>query len=64
MPGGNRKGPMGMGPRTGRRAGYCGGANAPGFAGRMGVAILMGGGPAMTYSTFVMQAIEDFAPKV
>jgi AhpD family alkylhydroperoxidase len=29
----------------------------------LGVAILMGGGPAMTYSTFVMQAIEDFAPK-
>lgn len=30
----------------------------------LGVAILMGGGPAMTYSTFVMQAIEDFGPKV
>ena len=29
----------------------------------LGVAIVMGGGPALTYSTFVMQAIEDFAPK-
>jgi AhpD family alkylhydroperoxidase len=30
----------------------------------LGVAILMGGGPALTYSTFAMQAIEEFAPKV
>lgn len=29
----------------------------------LGVAILMGGGPAMAYSTFVMQAIEELAPK-
>jgi AhpD family alkylhydroperoxidase len=29
----------------------------------LAVAILMGGGPAMTYAAFVMQAIEDFAPK-
>jgi len=27
-----------------------------------GVAIMMGGGPALTYSTFVMQAIEELAP--
>lgn len=31
MPGGDRTGPTGMGPRTGRGAGYCGGASAPGF---------------------------------
>jgi AhpD family alkylhydroperoxidase len=30
----------------------------------LGVAILMGGGPAFTYSTFVMQAIEDFGPQL
>jgi AhpD family alkylhydroperoxidase len=30
----------------------------------LGVAILMGGGPALTYSTFAMQAIEEFGPKV
>ena len=30
MPGGDRTGPMGMGPRTGRRAGFCGGAGVPG----------------------------------
>lgn len=31
MPGGDRTGPMGMGPMTGRAAGYCAGSNAPGF---------------------------------
>jgi len=29
----------------------------------LGVAILMGGGPALTYSAFAAQAIEEFAPK-
>lgn len=32
MPRGDRTGPMGAGPMTGRRAGYCRGYNAPGFA--------------------------------
>ena len=32
MPGGNQTGPMGMGPRTGRGAGYCSGYGTPGFA--------------------------------
>ena len=32
MPGGDRTGPAGMGPMTGRAAGYCGGYQAPGFA--------------------------------
>jgi len=32
MPGGDRTGPMGAGPMTGRRAGYCAGYySAPGF---------------------------------
>ena len=31
MPGGDRTGPLGMGPRTGRGAGYCSGSDAPGF---------------------------------
>lgn len=31
MPGGNRTGPMGMGPMTGRGAGYCAGSPAPGY---------------------------------
>jgi hypothetical protein len=35
MPGGDRTGPMGMGPMTGRGAGFCGGAGAPGFMSRM-----------------------------
>ncbi len=32
MPRGDRTGPTGAGPRTGRAAGYCAGNNAPGFA--------------------------------
>jgi len=32
MPRGNGSGPLGMGPRTGRGAGYCAGFAAPGFA--------------------------------
>jgi hypothetical protein len=35
MPGGDRTGPMGKRPMTGRGAGYCGGAGAPGFMSRM-----------------------------
>ncbi|MCD6153485.1 hypothetical protein DRQ29_02850 [bacterium] len=36
MPGGDRTGPAGMGPMTGRAAGYCGGYQAPGFANPIG----------------------------
>ena len=32
MPAGDRTGPLGAGPMTGRGAGYCGGNAAPGFA--------------------------------
>ncbi len=32
MPGGDRTGPMGRGPMTGRGAGLCAGYNAPGYA--------------------------------
>ena len=31
MPGGDRTGPMGQGPMTGRAAGYCTGSTGPGF---------------------------------
>ena len=31
MPGGDGTGPMGMGPMTGRAAGFCAGFNAPGY---------------------------------
>jgi len=31
MPGGDRTGPAGMGPMTGRAAGYCAGYSAPGY---------------------------------
>jgi len=36
MPGGDRTGPMGMGPMTGRAAGYCAGYSVPGFANAFG----------------------------
>ena len=36
MPGGDRTGPMGMGPMTGRGAGYCAGFAVAGFAHRAG----------------------------
>jgi len=32
MPAGDRTGPMGMGPRSGRAAGYCAGFGMPGYA--------------------------------
>ena len=35
MPGGDNTGPMSMGPRTGRGAGYCSGFDTPGFANPM-----------------------------
>ncbi|HDP97705.1 MAG TPA: hypothetical protein ENN22_00770 [bacterium] len=36
MPGGDRTGPLGMGPRTGRAAGFCVGSNVPGYANPVG----------------------------
>lgn len=36
MPRGDGTGPMGMGPRTGRAAGYCAGYAMPGFANPIG----------------------------
>jgi len=44
MPGGDRTGPLGMGPMTGRAAGYCAGYPAPGFANLPGGRGFGGGG--------------------
>jgi hypothetical protein len=44
MPRGDGTGPMGMGPMTGRAAGYCAGYSAPGFANP-----LMGRGRGMAW---------------
>lgn len=49
MPGGDRTGPAGMGPMTGRAAGYCAGYEVPGFmnavpGGGRGMAWGRGGG--------------------
>ncbi len=37
MPRGDRTGPMGMGPMTGRAAGFCAGYGTPGFANQPGM---------------------------
>lgn len=49
MPGGDRTGPLGMGPMTGRGAGYCAGYSAPGYmnsvgGGGLGLGFGRGGG--------------------
>jgi hypothetical protein len=36
MPGGDRTGPVGMGPMTGRAAGFCAGYPVPGYANAVG----------------------------
>ncbi len=65
MPGGDRTGPMGYGPMTGRRLGYCAGYQVPGFTntgGGMGMGWRRGrgrgfgrafrSGPAASYPGF------------
>jgi len=36
MPGGDRTGPLGLGPMTGRAAGYCAGYSTPGYMNPLG----------------------------
>lgn len=43
MPGGDRTGPMGAGPMTGRSAGFCAGHGVPGYS-NGGLGRRMGGG--------------------
>jgi hypothetical protein len=43
MPGGNRTGPMGQGPKTGRGAGYCGDRDEAGFTTAPGKGGFFGG---------------------
>lgn len=38
MPNGDRRGPAGMGPRTGRGMGYCSGYDSPGYMNGRGLA--------------------------
>ena len=45
MPRGDRTGPAGMGPMTGRAAGYCAGYNVPGYMNPVGRRFGMGFGP-------------------
>jgi hypothetical protein len=72
MPGGDRTGPAGAGPRTGRGAGYCSGAVVPGYAnpvGRLGTGRGFGGGGRgwrhMFYATGLprwARGVPGFAP--
>jgi len=45
MPFGNRKGPSGLGPMTGRAAGYCSGNPAPGYTNATARRFLRRGAP-------------------
>ena len=49
MPGGDGTGPRGMGPMTGRAAGYCAGYPVPGFMNPMSGGAFRGFGPAPYY---------------
>ena len=52
MPGGDRTGPMGYGPMTGRGLGFCSGVNMPGYGagfGRLGLARRRGFGRGFGY---------------
>ncbi len=44
MPWGDRRGPEGMGPRTGRGLGYCSGYSSPGYTRRFGMGMGRGFG--------------------
>ncbi len=44
MPRGDRTGPMGMGPMTGRGAGFCSGSERPGYASFWGFGSRFGAG--------------------
>jgi len=74
MPGGDRTGPQGMGPMTGRAAGYCAGYNVPGYmnpyGGRgMGYGGMMGGrgggfGRGRGFGRYVPPAVPAAYPAV
>ena len=49
MPGGDRTGPLGAGPRTGRSAGYCAGYEVPGYMNPVFGAGVRGRGIGATY---------------
>ena len=66
MPGGNRTGPEGKGPATGRGLGYCTGSDTPGYTKGPGIGLGrgLGGGrlPATDYpqkTTQVPQTTQD-----
>ena len=58
MPGGNGTGPAGMGPMTGRAAGYCAGYPVPGFMNPMPGGAIRGFGSAPYYGG----AVSPYGP--
>jgi hypothetical protein len=62
MPAGDGTGPMGMGPMTGRAAGYCAGYPVPGFMNPYGGRWSGGGYPAPAYGVPSATAIPGAYP--
>jgi len=70
MPGGDRTGPLGMGPMTGRAAGYCAGYPVPGYMNPYGGRGYLGGrgggrgfrGGSGYYSAFPPYGNPMYAP--
>jgi len=61
MPGGNRTGPMGAGPMTGRGAGFCAGYAVPGTMRQMGGCGLGRGGGRGRRNQFFATGIPGWA---
>ena len=63
MPGGDGTGPMGMGPMTGRAAGYCAGYPMPGFMNAIPGRGIGGRGPGAFYGGWPMgRAMMPYGP--
>ena len=67
MPKGDRTGPMGLGPRSGRAAGYCAGFAMPGYmnpgGGRLGMGFAWGHGRGYAWRrSFFPPALMPFYP--
>ena len=65
MPGGDGTGPMGLGPMTGRGAGFCAGYSAPGYANawpRFGRGRVFGRGMGRGWRRFGFAPVQPIVP--
>jgi len=60
MPWGDRTGPMGYGPRTGRRLGYCSGYSSPGYTKGPGMGRGWGRGRAWGWQSWGGDYIDPY----